>query len=185
MDVQELNKFGKFLYEDLFKEEFTIPIKINNRLKRVHAWFVPSGEPYIEVSKHLSQQDIHIIADILGHEFTHYYLYKHNKPYQDEDFEFYALTYQKGISRTQTASVVDGIMKYIYCKHESRGDCGFKIESYFPVVDNDFRPIIICPKCNKNLKYYAIGNEYKDYIPSFANRMRCEWYIEHKGESRR
>ena len=93
MNNSELNEFGKYLFKSYFEEELDIPITINNRLKRTHAWFVAECNPYIEVSRHLIQQNIYIIADILSHELTHYYLYKHQKPYDDNDIEFYALTY--------------------------------------------------------------------------------------------
>jgi len=181
MEEKELNIFSGFLFDRLFQEKLTIPIKINNRLKRTHAWFVTDHEnSYIEVSKHLVQQNIYIIADILGHELIHYYLYKHDKPYDDRDIEFEALTYRNGISRTCTTTVREGVMKYEYHKHESKCDCGFRIESYFPVIDNDFRPILMCPKCNKELKYNFINSEYKDYIPSFRIEMLCEWYLREK-----
>lgn len=179
MDEKQLNDFGKFLFQRFFEEELTIPIKINNRLKRTHAWFIPDeNNPYIEVSKHLVQQTIFVIADILCHELTHYYLFKHNKPYDDEDIEFYALTYKNGISRTNTATVKNGVMKYKYHKHESKCNCGFKIKSCFPVIDNDFRPILICPQCNKEMNYSYMGEEYKDYSPSFRIKMACDWYLD-------
>ena len=181
MNEKQLNDFGKFLFQRFFEEDLTIPIRINNRLKRTHAWFMPDeNNLYIEVSKHLAQQTIYIIADILCHELTHYYLFKHDKPYDDDDVEFYALTYKNGISRTCTATVKDGVMKYEYHKHESKCDCGFRIESHFPVIDNDFRPILICPKCNKGMDYNFIGSEYRDYVPSFKIKMACEWYLDER-----
>lgn len=178
MDNNELNRFGKYLFNTYFTEDLDIPIKINNRLKRTHAWFVQDDSPYIEVSKHVTEQSIYIIADILCHELTHYYLYKHGKPNDDNDIEFEALTYRNGISRTNSAIVENNIMKYRYFKHESKCNCGFKIESYFPVIDNEFRPILMCPKCNKPLIYNAIDEEYMDFIPGFKLRMMCDWYLE-------
>lgn len=182
MDEKELNIFGRYLYKRYFEEDLDIPIKVNNRLKRTHAWFVADDDPYIEVSKHLIQQNIYIIADILSHELTHYYLHKHDKPYDDEDIEFYALTYKNGISRTESTIIENGILKYEYFKHESKCDCGFKIESYFPVIDNEFRPVLMCPKCNKPLVYNAIGADYRDFIPGFKLKMTCDWYEREKSK---
>lgn len=180
MNNSELNEFGKYLFKSYFEEELDIPITINNRLKRTHAWFVAECNPYIEVSRHLIQQNIYIIADILSHELTHYYLYKHQKPYDDNDIEFYALTYKNGISRTESTTIDNDVLKYKYFKHESKCDCGFRIESYFPVIDNEFRPILVCPKCNKPLVYNAIGAEYRDFIPGFKLKMTCDFYLKQK-----
>lgn len=182
MDEKELNIFGKYLYKRYFEEDLDIPIEVNNRLKRTHAWFVSDDDPYIEVSKHLIQQNIYIIADILSHELTHYYLYKHDKPYDDKDIEFYALTYKNGISRTESTIIENGILKYEYFKNESKCDCGFKIESYFPVIDNEFRPVLMCPKCNKPLVYNAIDAIYRDFMPGFKLKMTCDWYEREKSK---
>ncbi len=178
MDEIELNQFGKFIYEYFYEEQLDIPISINNRLKRTHAWFVSDYDnQYIEVSKHLVKQNIFIIADVLAHELTHYYLFKNNKPYDDQDLEFYALTYKNGISRTNTSTLKDGIMKYEYHQHISKCDCGFEIVSCFPVIDNDFRPILICPKCHKNIGYDFVESKYMEYIPSFKVKMLCDSYL--------
>lgn len=177
MNNDELNRFGKYLFDTYFEEDLDIPIKINNRLKRTNAWFVSDNNPYIEVSKHVAEQSIYIIADILSHELIHYYLYKHGKPYDDNDIEFNTLTYRYGISRTNSTIIENNIIKYKYCKHESKCNCGFKIESYFLVIDNEFAPVLMCPKCNKPLTYNAIGDEYMDFIPGFKLRMTCDSYL--------
>ena len=183
MDNEELNKFGKYLFNIHFNEDLDIPIKINNRLKRTHAWFVSSDNPYIEVSKHLIEQNIYIIADVLSHELIHYYLYKHEKPYHDDDIEFKALTYRYGISRTNSTTVENNIMKYKYFKHESKCNCGFRIESYFPAIDNEFRPILICPKCSKPMNYNYINTIYRDFIPGLSLKMDCDIYLKnYKGK---
>ena len=65
MDKKELNIFGRYLYKGYFEEDLDIPIEVNNRLKRTHAWFVSDDDPYIEVSKHLIQQNICNNIDIL------------------------------------------------------------------------------------------------------------------------
>ena len=183
MNEAELNKFGKFLFHRYFKEELTIPIKINNRLKRVHAWLVPYFMPiehsYIEVSKHLAQQSIYIIADILMHELTHYYLFKNNKPYTDEDIEFKALTYKNGINHTRVAKVCDdGVMRYEYWQHESKCECGFKITSFLPTNSKDTEPILICPSCNSRLSFNAIGTVYEDFLPPFQLEVACKTYLD-------
>ena len=184
MNEKQLNDFGKFLFQRFFEEELNIPIKINNRLKRTHAWFVfnetDKVASYIEVSKHLTEQSIYIIADILCHELTHYYLFKHNKPFDDDDIEFYALTYKNGISRTESTIVKNGVIKYNYHKHKSKCDCGFSIECYFSVLDNDFAPTLICSKCNKEMDYNFIGCEYRNYIPTYKIKKACEWYLDER-----
>lgn len=181
MNNDELNKFGQYLFHMHFGEDLDIPIKINNRLKRTHGSFVSSltgDNLYIEVSKCLAEQNIYVIADIISHELTHYYLYKHKKPYDDNDIEFYALTYRNGISRTNSTIIENDVIKYQYFKHESKCVCGFRIESYFPVVDNNFAPVLTCPKCNKLLTYNYMGYEYMDYIPRFNLRMMCDLYLD-------
>lgn len=181
MNEIELNNFGKFLFYRYFDEELTIPIKINNRLKRVHAWFVLSENPYIEVSKHLTQQSIYILADILMHELTHYYLFKNNKPHADEDIEFKALTYKNGINHTEVATVCDdGVMRYEHWEYESKCDCGLKITSFLPVNSTDVKPILICPNCNKRLPFSVVGSVYKDFMPPFRLEMSCKAYMDNK-----
>lgn len=178
MDEKELNSFAKFLFKRLYGETLHIRVKINSRLKRTLAWFVVDKEPYIEVSKILTNQNVFIIGDILSHELTHYFLFKNNKPYDDSDIEFNSLTYKNGISRTCTTEIQDGVIKYNYYKYESKCKCGFKIESYFPVIDNDFRPILICPNCKEKMDYNFLQDEYLEYIPTFKIQIACEIYQE-------
>ena len=179
MNEYELNQFGQFLFERYFEKELAIPIKINNRLRRVHAWFVHGEDLYIEVSKHLAQQSIYIIADILMHEFTHYYLFMNNKPYKDEDFEFRALLYKNGINETETAKVcADGIMRYEYWKYESKCACDFQITSFHPANNMGMNPILICPNCNKKLPQSAVGIVYEDFMAPFRLKMACDTYLD-------
>lgn len=178
MTVEELNDFAKHIYRYMFDEDLEIPIKINNRLKTTLAWFCNYDKsPEIEVSKLTANQNPYIVADTLAHELIHYYLWKNDKPFDDEDIEFKALTYQHGVGRTRTTIIKDGVLKYEYHKHECKCKCGVKIDCDFQLVDNDYRPIIMCPKCFEQMEYNFIGSNYYDYRPTFSIQMMTDSYL--------
>ncbi len=191
MKEEDLNILGKFLFNYLFNKKLTIPIKINKRLRRTSAWFVyyedknKNQKPYIEISQNIINQSIYVIADTLAHELAHYYLYLNKKPFDDNDIEFKTLVFQKGISESNTTIIENGIIKYEYSQYVSKCTCGFKMNTYLFNKVNNFKPILICPKCKKriiNNKYTGI--EYLEYEPTLEIKEAVDLYLDkHQNKS--
>lgn len=145
----DIQKYAEFLYRNIFIDELEIPVVINNRLKRTIAWFVYEGRKQIEVSNFLILRDIYVITDVLLHELTHYYLYKHGFPFDDLDKEFIEKIKYIGASETNTF-ILKEKLKCQYTKfiatHEK---CNFSRAIYLKESEiNDELP-------NKKIKGYV------------------------------
>ena len=184
IDEAELNILADILSIHLFHEKIDIHISINNRLKTTLAWLkIPydkSQAPCIEVSGLVMRQDLPIIVDTLCHEITHYHLFRHNMPYQDEEDEFQALLYKNGISPSKTLSTHNGIIKAHYYIYRSDCKCGFYINSFLPIGNESYGPTLLCPICGKKLKNKIISERYRKYIPTTKVKEMCEKYLDTK-----
>lgn len=182
MTEKELNMFGKFLFKYFYNKELTIPIKLNRRLKRVDGRLVyfnnKNIKPYIEVSQSLIGQSIYIVADVLMHELTHYYLYKKNKPFGDNDAEFKTLLFQNGISESETSISDNGEYKYGYNQYSVSCPCGFKTDLYLFEKVKDFHPILMCPNCKKRIQRSRNnGLKYIKYQPTVQIKKVVDAYF--------
>ena len=163
----DIQKYAEFLYRNIFIDELEIPVVINNRLKRTIAWFVYEGRKQIEVSNFLILQDIYVITDVLLHELTHYYLYKHGFPFDDLDKEFIEKIKYIGASETNTF-ILKEKLKCQYTKfiatHEK---CNFSRAIYLKESEINDEPLFCeCKGCKKKLKYKKEKEELLDYIPN-------------------
>ena len=168
----DLQDFAEFIYRETFFEELKIPVVVNNKLKQTIAWFRDyydkdinpvRGQEKIEVSNKLLDQNLYVIADILLHEFTHYYLWKNKQPFDDTDDEFKQLCQKVGASLTNT--FVDDDFKCDYITYTARHSCGYVHKIYYRNTDDKLNiPICFCPECNKELKYKKTPNKKMKYV---------------------
>ena len=92
----EVELLIKELSRKLFKKEFDLPVKRNNRLRRAQARFrakhgIYERIPlYIECSKKIydGTYKLNTTIGILTHELCHWWLFINNKNYRDVDLEF-------------------------------------------------------------------------------------------------
>lgn len=93
---KEMEKFAREFLKEEFGVDLTIPIKINNRLKRTFGMFrgrtskVTGREPIvIEISKNMIEyQGFDFAYGTLKHELVHYALFIQNRPYNDGTYTF-------------------------------------------------------------------------------------------------
>lgn len=186
LNEAELNILADYLSIHLFREKLDIPVSVNNRLKTTLAWLKIPHEreetPYIEVSGLTMRQDFPIIVDTLCHEITHYHLFRHDMPYQDDGDEFRALLYKNGISPSMTASIHNGVIKAHYYVYRSDCKCGFHINSLLPAGNESYGPTLLCPVCGKKLKNKVIDGGYRKYIPTAKVKEMCEEYMDLRKE---
>lgn len=85
-----------------FNGELRVPkLQFNSRLKTTAGRFIPDPRsPIIEVASYLLEQPkaLELIANTVGHEMIHYWLWAKRKPY-GHTFEFYQKMEELGVTR--------------------------------------------------------------------------------------
>lgn len=166
-EIFDIQEYTEFLYKIAFNEKLKIPVKINNRLRTTIAWFVYDDNPRIEVSGMLLDQNNYIIADVILHELTHYYLWSKDLPFDDNDDQFKIVVNRIGACETQTLTA-DAVMQCYHVRYVARHKkCGF--ENSIFIKNNNLEtdpPICFCPKCNKMIRYKKDEEYILDYMPN-------------------
>ena len=167
-EITDLQDFAEYLYENTFGEELKIPVIVNNRLKNTIAWFIYAKKNiHIETSGFLLRQNEYIIADVLIHELTHYYLWLNKAPFDDSDDEFIKTVRNAGACETDTLTN-DIIMQCQYTEFIARHKkCNFTNKIYVKKADENYEePLCVCPKCKKLIRYKRAKDKFMDYVPN-------------------
>lgn len=159
-DLNIINMKAKFYSKELWDENFDIPIKQNNRLKRCLAWFKwfrDNGETMIEIAgKLLKNKHNELTIDaVLIHEMCHWHSHKNKLVNYDLSKEFQELVINCGGSLSnEITSVKD------------------KYYGYCPECDKEYLlrgykegKIYYCFKHGCKIQYTRMEEDFDKYIP--------------------